>query len=91
MSQRDPRDQHDGRGEMPFRHDNTEQTGFAHHKAVPRSMPPGPGRSYDRRHFERLGIESNVVLIVLGVFVLLYILIGFNIIPDFLGINSAKG
>lgn len=76
------------RSELPNRPDASERPIFRHHPSTPTSLPPGPGRRYDRRHFQRLGVESNLVLLVLAILVLSFVLTGFNIIPDIFGWNA---
>ena len=82
----DPRD----RSNLPNRPDATERPLFRHHSTTPRSLPPGPGRRYDRRHFARMASGDGLVLLLLLACVLFWFGVDLGILPDVFGWHSVR-
>lgn len=67
------------------RHRASERRIFRHHQTTPSSLPPGPGRRYDRRHFRRIASGDTIMMMIMVVFILFWFAVELGLCPDVFG------
>ena len=74
--------QEEPRSALPNRPDPTEEPVFSHYKGMGRSLPPGPGRNYDEKHFVRSERIGAILMWFMLAVLLFWIGVDAGLLPD---------